>query len=172
MLRLLRNKHKDGDLVNEDTIKKVIVWSKSAAKQYLKKAFREGLIPDNIDKKEDMKEIWDDLCEDNAAFARMEFDDAFVRRMRAVRDDYNKKVVRRDDDLKAFLAAKENHPTPEFNSRGEPQWNGSDAQKELKALISRGGQEGKKPKELWEKSTAFKVYSSSKAGICRVVANS
>ena len=88
----------------------------------------------------------------------MAFDDAFVRRLKAVRDDYLKKVKRRDDDLAAFQAAKANHPTPEFNSRGEPQWHGSQAQKDLKELVAKGLHEKKKPKELWEKSKAFQVY--------------
>ncbi|CAB9504960.1 unknown protein [Seminavis robusta] len=61
MLRTLRNKHADGDLVNEDKAEP-IVWRKSAAKQFLKRAFREGLIPDNISTNEDMEEIWNDLC--------------------------------------------------------------------------------------------------------------
>ena len=91
--------------------------------------------------------------------AAMEMDNAFSRRLAAVRDDYVKKVARRNKDHEAYLIAKRNHPTPELNSRGEPQWNGSDAQKLLKELVASGGHTGVKPQQLWEQRQEYQVYS-------------
>ena len=154
MLRSLRKKHQDGDLENED--KKVIVWGKSAAKQFLKKCFREKLVPADY---HDAEQVWKDHCEGTAAFARMQYDSAFVRRLGSVRDDYVKKVARCEKDLEAYLIAKRNHPTPELNSRGEPQWNGSRAQELLKETVKNGEHNGVKPAVLRDSKEEYKVYS-------------
>ena len=89
----------------------------------------------------------------------MEMDSAFVRRLGAVRDDYVKKTVRRDADRQPYLIDKANHPTPELNSRGEPQWNGSTAQSLLKELVASGAHNGIKPKEIWQQREEYQVYS-------------
>ena len=154
MLCSLRKKHRDGDLEHEG--EKAIEWGKSAAKQFLKKCFREKTIPTDY---QDAKKVWQDHCEGTPAFKRMQFDSAFVRRLGAVRDDYLKKVERCNADLKAYQIAKANHPTPEFNSRGEPQWNGSPAQKLLKEAISNNEHVGKQPADLWNSREEYKVYS-------------
>ena len=155
MLRSLQAKHKDGDLQNEGQ-PKTIEWGKSAAKQMLKRIFREGKIdPNNIS----ADRVWDSHCKGQPAFARMKCDDTFARRLKTVRDDYMKKVDRRDKDLLAFQRAKQNHPTPALNSRGEPQWNGSEAQRLLKALVATGGHEGIAPKQLWQSSEEYQKYS-------------
>jgi hypothetical protein len=155
MLRGLRKKHKNGDLQNEDK-PKAIDWSKSAAKQFLKRCFREGNISPNY---QDAQQVWTDHCKNDKAFARMQCDDAFVRRLKTVRDDYLKKVDRCQTDQEAFNIAKKNHPTPELNSRGEPQWHGSAAQKLLKETVEAGEHKGVKPKKLWQSRPEYQVYS-------------
>lgn len=156
ILRGLRNKHKDGDLINEDNPIKTIRWGKSAAKQYLKIAFREKRISASYS---DPAQVWSEHCAGHKAFARMQCNEAFVRRLATVRDDYNKKRKRCEEDLKAYQAAIRNHPTPEFNSRGEPQWNGSNSQRRLKEMIREGSHVGKKPESLWKENADFQVYS-------------
>ena len=157
MLRSLRKKHKDGDLENEDAnAQKVILWAKSAAKQFLKKCFRDKVISPDY---KSAKLVWDGHCKNQRAFARMNCDDAFARRLGTVRDDYLKKLSRMRADLKAFVKAKKNHPTPEFNSRGEPQWHGSRAQQLLKVMVAEGKHVGKEPKILYSKTEEFRVYS-------------
>ena len=154
MLRSLRKKHKNGDLENEG--QKAIEWGKSAAKQFLKKCFKEGTIPTDY---QDAKQVWKDHCEGTTAFKRMQYDSAFVRRLGTVRDDYLKKLERCKANLQAFEIAKRNHPTPELNSRGEPQWNGSPAQRLLKELVKNNGHVNVKPAELWESREEYQVYS-------------
>ena len=112
MLRSLRKKHRDGDLENEN--KGVIKWGKSAAKQFLKRCFREKTIPVDY---ENPEAVWNDHCKANVAFKRMQYDAAFVRRLGAVRDDHLKKVERCKADLHAYEIAIRNHPTPKLNSR-------------------------------------------------------
>ena len=154
MLRSLRKKHKDGDLEHED--KKIVKWGKSAAKYFLKKCFKEKIIlPDSLD----AKHIWENHCKGRPEFARMSYDGTFERRLAAIRDDYIRKVQRCKDDLMAFQIAKQNHPTPELNSRGEPQWNGSTAQKLLKELVARGGHQNVKPADLWQQEAEYQHYS-------------
>ena len=153
MLRSLRKKHKDGDLEHEG--EKRIEWGKSAAKQFLKKCFREKLISTDYD---DAEQVWKDHCEGHIAFARMEFDSAFVRRLGTVRDDYVRKLARCEKDLQAYLAAKRNHPTPKYNSRGELQWHGSAAQKLLKEAIKNSEHVGIKPADLHKSREEYQVY--------------
>jgi hypothetical protein len=62
-------------------------------------------------------------------------------------------------DLEAYNAAIKNHPTPEFNIRGEPQWNGSVAQKLLKEAILKGEHDVFFPQGLWEQTKEYQVYS-------------
>ena len=157
MLRTLRSKHKNGDLENEEKATKPIEWAKSAAKHVLRQWFRDSIISISFENKE-IEQIWKDHCKDHAAFKKMKFDEAFIRRIKSVRDDHVKKVKRCEEDLKAYTAAKLNHPTPQFNHRGEPQWNGSEAQKQLKELIASGGHIEKEPKELWAGNTEFRKY--------------
>lgn len=153
-LRALRKKHMNGDLENEDK-PKAIVWRKSAAKQVLKQAFRSKLIPSDYTSAEN---VWNEHCKDHDAFKRMEFDDAFVRRLKTVKEDYEKKLARSLVDLNAFNLAKKNHPTPEFDFWGRPQWHGSKAQELLKDLIKHGKYKGMKPADLWASKEEWKVY--------------
>jgi hypothetical protein len=67
-LRALRKKHINGDLINEDK-PKAIVWRKSAAKQVLKRAFREKLISKDYTSAED---VWNKHCKDNDSFKRIQ----------------------------------------------------------------------------------------------------
>lgn len=158
MLRMLRSKHKNGDLANENLSNKPIEWAKSAAKQVLRGWFRDGTISTSFKETAEIEQIWNDYCKNHRAFKRMKCDDAFARRITSVRDDHMKKVKRCEDDLKAFTVAKQNHPTPPLNRFGEPQWHGSEAQKQLKQLIARNEHVGKAPAELWEANIEFQKY--------------
>jgi hypothetical protein len=117
MLPGLWKNHKNGDLQNEDQ-PKAIEWSKSAAKQFWKRCFRERTISANY---QDAQQVWTNHCKDDKAFKRVQCDDAFVRQLKTVQDDYLKKVEICQKDLEAFNIAKKNHATPEFNIHGEPQ---------------------------------------------------
>lgn len=157
MLRGLRAKHMNGDLEKESE-SKAIEWSKSAAKQVIRAWFRDGTLSTTFTDKKDLQKIWEDHCRAHAAFKKMKYDEAFIRRIQSVRDDHLKKVKRSEEDLAAYTVAKLNHPTPELNGRGEPKWNGSEAQKQLKELIAKQEHVGKEPRELWTNNNEFQKY--------------
>lgn len=121
-----------------------------------KKMFRDKAIPADC---QDAKEVWTNHCAGHVEFERMVCDAAFARRLGTVRDDYLKKRDGCEKDLAACLVAKCNHPTPALNSRGEPQWNGSDAQKLLKQAIEKEEHAGLMPAALWESKAECKVCS-------------
>lgn len=155
MLESLRKKHGNGDLLEEDK-PKAIEWGKSAAKQFLKRCFRENLIATDYASPRD---VWDEHCQGHAAFARMSYDTTFTGRLRTVKNDHVKKAARCEKDLKAFTIAKKNHPTPEFNVRGEPQWNGSEAQRLLKEAIQLGQHIGVEPELFQTDYAEWNFYS-------------
>ena len=144
----------NGDLENEGE-EKAIQWAKAAAKQYLKKCFREKIISVDFG---DHEQVWHQHCKHHSAFRRMKFDNTFKRQLDSIRVDYIKKAARCASDLKAYNAAKKNHPTPLLNHRGEPQWHGSQAQKLLKDMVANNQHVGKAPKSLYKEEKEFQVY--------------
>jgi hypothetical protein len=122
----------------------------------LKRCFRDETISANY---QDAQQVWTNHCKDDKAFKRMQCDGAFVRRLKSVQDDHLKKVERHQKDLEAHNIAKKNHPRPELNSRGEPQWHGSAAQNLLKATVEAGQHKEVDPKELWNKTPECRVHT-------------
>jgi len=68
----------------------------------------------------------------------MEYGDTFIRRLRSLRQQVKRDKGRARSDMKALMIAMKNHPAPSLNHRGEPQWNGSAAQRLLKEDIAAG----------------------------------
>jgi len=68
----------------------------------------------------------------------MKFGDTFKRRLVALRNQIRRDKNRAADDKRAVAMAIRNHPPPTHNHRGEPQWNGSVAQRLLKEDIAAG----------------------------------
>jgi len=77
-------------------------WSNSAAKTYLKKAFKEGLIATNYSDVGGPRKAWDELCANHAAFQGMEHDSEFTSHLRSVRLDFQRKYKRVEMDKDAF----------------------------------------------------------------------
>ena len=94
-------------------------------------------------------DVWNECCDDDI-FEGMECDGTFVRRLCNLRMAAKEGKKRADEDAALFDIAKANHPVPKFNHRGEPQWNGSDAQTLLKQDMDDGKHRDMKPKDLWE----------------------
>ena len=94
-------------------------------------------------------DVWNECCDDDI-FEGMECDGTFVRRLCNLRMAVKEGKKRADGDAALFDIAKANHPVPKFNHRGEPQWNGSDAQTLLKQDMDDGKHHDMKPKDLWE----------------------
>ena len=127
-------------------------WGKSSAKQTLKKWIREGVIPVDYPENGGPRAVWDQHCENHQLFGRagMKYDQNFSRRLNDVRKDHLSKLERAALDQASFDDFRANHPVKEFNIRGEPRWEGSAAQKQLKDDVSNQHHWGKTPKELYE----------------------
>ena len=148
-----------GDEQEKNTKKKKLPWEpweKSRAKQWLKTWFKDGSIPLEYSKTEGglgPRKYWDDLCAGHPDFggaAGMEYNDAFTRRLGSVKKDFEKKAKRATLDQASFDNYRLNHPEEALNHRGEPRWEGSLAQAQLKKDVEEKYHLGKKPKELWE----------------------
>jgi hypothetical protein len=78
------------------------------------------------------KEVYEKYS-DTAAFQLkgMEYGSSFTRRLRSLRNQIKRDKNRAAEDKAALQIALKNYPVPLVNQKGEPQWNGSDAQKLL-----------------------------------------
>lgn len=133
-------------------------WINHPARSFLLKNLQDGTIP--VDKKKmGPRVVWDSFCKDNSFFERMEYDDAFRRRLLDLRKHVEEGKSRADDDIKAFDIAKANHPVPQLNCRGEPQWNGSEAQKQLKEDMTNNLHYDMKPEHLWQKREVYQQFN-------------
>ena len=79
-------------------------------------------------------------CADSFEFKidGMECGDTFERRLKTLREQFRRDKGRAKSDVKALKLAMRNHPAPSHNHRGEPQWNGSAAQRLLKEDVAAG----------------------------------
>lgn len=94
-------------------------------------------------------------------FGGMACDDEFRRRLLSLRNIVGRDKDRAVDDRKALKIALANHPVPEFNHRGEPQWNGSKAQAMLKEEIDAGNYPLKTPEQIWKSKAEFQKFGLS-----------
>lgn len=159
--RRLRDLRKQQGKSIEPTKEVHIDWKNSAAKQVLKDYFKQKTIPLNYCDKHGVgfRYIWDTYCKNHPAFVGMECDETFNRRLRSVRDDYVRKDERAEKDLDAFLTFIKNHPRPSHNHRGEPQWDGSDAQRLLKEdMAIRKNLQYAKPSDFHDSRPEYGFY--------------
>ena len=108
-------------------------------------------------------DVWNKYCDDDV-FEGMEYDAAFRRRLLALRKQFQQDNNRANDDFEAFQIAKRNNPAPEINSKGEPQWNGSDAQRLLEIDIDNKKHKELKPEELWGSRDEYQEFFLSTFG--------
>ena len=132
-----------------------IDWANSAAKVLLKKLFREGTIPVDYD---DPELIWTTHCEGKPQFTGMSYDANFRSRLKAVKEDLCMKKSRAIADQEAYDNFRRNHPRPTHNARGEPIWDGSQAQALLKEDMADGLHVGKEPKQVWLSRPEFQEF--------------
>ncbi|CAB9521120.1 hypothetical protein SEMRO_1166_G248240.1 [Seminavis robusta] len=92
----------------------------------------------------------------------MEFNGNFATRLSSLRAIVKRDQGRAASDRKALEKAMKNHPVPELNHRGEPQWNGSLAQALLQQDMVEGKHETIRPSELWETRPEYKEAFSRK----------
>ncbi|CAB9510058.1 unknown protein [Seminavis robusta] len=143
--------------------KKTLTWDQDhPARILLYNEIAEGRIP--LDAKEmGPAQVW---CayHDTVEFKieGMKFNDTFATRLSGLRAIVKRDQGRAANDRNALENAMKNHPVPMLNHRGEPQWNGSSAQKLLQQDMAEGKHETMRPSELWETRPEYKEAFSRK----------
>ncbi len=89
----------------------------------------------------------------------MDFDQTFRNRLRDLRKQVDRDKGRANEDEIALRIAFRNHPPPTHNHRGEPQWNGSAAQRLLKEDMELEKHLVMKPSELRMTRVEYQAYS-------------
>lgn len=113
-------------------------WGNSAAKKYLHKQFRDGAISTNYSRDDGgpgPRAVWDTHCKGHPAFKGMIYNDTFASRLRLVKQDAIKKKKRAEVDHQNYDNFRKHFPIPSTNIRGEPRWQGSEAERLLKEDI-------------------------------------
>ena len=118
------------------------------ARQLIFEEISEGRIP--LDSTQmDASEVWNRYSTTSQFKMRgMKFGETFKRRLAALRKQIGRDKDRASADKEAVARAIKNHPPAIHNHRGEPQWNGSQAQQLLKQDIDSGVHLTMKPMEL------------------------
>lgn len=147
-------------------------WRNSAAKKYLKKCFKDGVIPltyPTDDGGVGPQAVWDEHCKDHPSFKGMVYDTTFANRLRAVKSDSASKIQRATTDKENLQAFRAKFPKQATNSLGEPRWEGSEAQcllkTDLEVILKLPQEEIDKqlePKVLYSKNETYRVFSLPK----------
>lgn len=147
-------------------------WRNSAAKKYLKRCFKDGVIPLKYSVEDGgvgPKAVWEAHCKDHASFKGMSYDDNFASRLRAVKKDSESKMARAEVDKANLTAFRQQHPVQAFNSLGEPRWEGSEAQcllkialEEITKLSAEEIEKQLEPKVLFETEPSYRTFTLAK----------
>ena len=148
----------DNNVVDEDKEEvDGLPWKHHPLKRFLFDKFVSGEIPTDY-KKAGPADIWNRYCDEDA-FEGMKYNAAFKRRLLNLQKDIAEGKTRADADLNAFNIAKKNYPPPICNHRGEPQWNGSAAQAQLKRDMEDNLHFTYKPEDLWELRHCYQEFN-------------
>jgi hypothetical protein len=94
-------------------------------------------------------------------FQRPEFSDVdyekFRRNLNEMRKRHRAMKSRANDDAEALAHDRRIYPKPAFNHRGEPRWEGSDAEKSLRLDVQAGKNRTMRPKALYESREEYKI---------------
>lgn len=129
-----------------------IEWKKSKAKKLLFVDLSDGTIP--LDAK--------DMPPQTVYLQRPEFSEIQYERFRTNLNDMRKNIRAKKthaaSDSVALAHDRAIHPKKPLNHRGEPRWEGSEAERLLKVDIDNGMNEGQTPSELWKSREEYQYY--------------
>jgi hypothetical protein len=147
-------KHTNNEELDNDTslmectvpsfIEPEIPWAESKAKALLMQDIIDGVVPKNPCSTMPTNVIFTSRPE----YAEYGYS-AFSGRLSRLRAQINRELKRAEDDLAAFNNYKAHNVVHKMSAHGYPEWDGSDAQKQLKLDIDDGLHEILEPKELW-----------------------
>lgn len=138
-------------------------WRDSDAQLLLRQLIKSGEIPSDS-KQKGPKAVWKDSC-----FPRPEFEgflyEKFAPRLRAARERHITKSSNASTESIALARDRMLFPAPTHNHRGEPRWEGSDAERLLKVDINKKRHETMTPLELYRKRAEY--YDNYKLRVFR-----
>jgi hypothetical protein len=124
-------------------------WKDSEAKKLLEKDLISGLIPLNSD---DMKPGI--VYFQRPEFAEFEYG-RFRDRLRDLRRQLIELKARASSDSAAYACDREIYPKTTHNNRGEPRWEGSEAERLLRMDMDHDAHKNVTPKELYRSRQEF-----------------
>lgn len=119
-------------------------WAKSKARQLLYQDLVDNVVPREPDASMPTKEIFTSRPEYAATGYKL-----FSSRLSTLRKIVRKDLNRAEDDQAAFDNFRANNTIHTHTARGYPEWDGSEAQAQLKLDINAGLHEELEPSELW-----------------------
>ena len=120
-------------------------WRNSEAQSRLRQLIESGEIPTDGSMKP--KDIWKDICLPLPEFAGF-LSKKFSTRLRTMRKQHIDKGSRAEDDSAALAHDRLHFPAPTHNHRGEPRWQGSEAERLLKLDVGEKKHLTMEPREL------------------------
>lgn len=120
----------------------------------------EELLAGKIDPKMKPKEVYVKYCHTKAFNTwGMQYNDNFGTRLNGLRDIVLEIEKRRDDDAEAFKIYRQLHPRPATDRKGQPFWDGSQAQEMLNIDMNNNKHKTEKPEKLWASKALYQQWS-------------
>jgi hypothetical protein len=131
-------------------------WRGSEAQKVLHLLLVSGDLPAEQDAMTPLA-IWNTFCLPRREFSGFLYK-KFPPRLRAMQKQHRTKVGRADDELNALVNDRLHFPVPSHNHRGEPRWNGSEAERLLKVDVAAKNHERMTPMQLHGTRTEYGDY--------------
>jgi len=141
-------------------------WRTSDAKKVVAQAFIDGIIPLELkpDTLLDTKDIFDSLFKDHPDFKDFPYEkDAYDGRFERIRSAIHQRLEWADLDSAALKKDRRVHPERKYNSKGEINWKGSEADFWLKHDVMEEGLHHKmKPQALRASRPCYQLFSKKR----------
>lgn len=157
-LRTIVKRNKDRGVDNEGEGKEEQAWKNHPARKLLYADLANGRL--ELDGKEmGPQQVYEKYKGESCFQLKgMEYGPNFTRRLRDLREIVKRDKSRAIEDKQALAISIRNHPVPEKNHKGEPQWNGSAAQQLLKVDMEAGKHKFMKPSDLRKTRPEYQLF--------------
>ena len=145
--------------------KKATDWTSSEGRKLLFADIRSGAIPASMDWQTAYARRPEFVVGTKADPTAEKAESLFEDRLKSARSILAAKDARADEELALLRADRLVHPVPTHNHRGEPHWEGSEAQKLLKKDVAEGKHEGMKPLDYYKSRPEYEAWHFSAATI-------
>ena len=140
-------------------------WAKSEGRKLLFADIRSGAIPATMHWQIAYKRRPEFVVGTKADPTAEKAESLFEDRLKSARNILAAKDARAAEELALLRADRLIHPVPTTNHRGEPHWEGSEAQKLLKKDVAERKHEGMLPAQYYASRPQYKAWGFSAATI-------